>query len=93
MDSVRRYRVSIKADGIIEAKEYDDCHERVPRQLDKDVGKHEGLPAVGLAGSFTDFVESSLGHEVRHDLLHKLSEDGEEHENAEKLILQALVRE
>jgi hypothetical protein len=33
-----------------------------------------------------------LGYEVRHDLLNELSEDSEEHEDGEHLILELLLR-
>ena len=77
----------VEADRVVEADEDDDGHEGVPGQFDYDVGEHERLPAVGLARTFSDFVEGSLRDKVRHYLLHQLAEDGEQHEDGEHLIL------
>ena len=84
--------VVVQADGVVPAGVDEDGHERVPGQLDEDVGHEEGLPAVALAGPLARLVQRALHHEVGHDLLHQVAEDGEEHEDAEHLVLQALQR-
>ena len=40
------FSVLVQPDGIVPAEEDENCHERVPWELDDDVGDHEGLPGV-----------------------------------------------
>ena len=82
--------VFVHADRVIPAKEDDDGHQRVPGQLDDDVGRDEDFPRVRLGRALADFVQGALHDEVRHGLLHDVAEDGHEHEDGEELVLQAL---
>ena len=88
-----RYCVLVHTNGIIPTEEDDNGHERLPRNLNKNIRQHESFPGVCLCRAFADFVESTLSDEVGHDLLDKLSKNGEEHEDGEHLVLQALLGE
>ncbi|TFA97843.1 hypothetical protein CCMA1212_010383 [Trichoderma ghanense] len=92
-DLACRGGVLVEADGVVDADEHDDGHERVPRDLGDDLGQHEDLPAVRLGRPLADLVERALDHKVRHLLLHQLPEDGEDVEDGEHLVLQALDAE
>jgi hypothetical protein len=85
--------VLLQADGVVEAEEDDHGHESVPGEFDGDVGDHESLPRVGSAGALADLVQGTLCYEVRHDLLTELTEDGEEQEDREHLVLNTLLSE
>lgn len=85
-------RVVVQPDGVVPGEEDEHGHERIPGQLDDNVGDHECLPAIRLARALAHLVEGALGDEVRHDLLHELAEDGEQHEDGEHLVLQLLLR-
>jgi hypothetical protein len=85
--------VLLQADGVVEADEDDDGHESVPREFDSDVGDHESLPRVGSAGALANLVQGTLCYEMRHDLLTELTEDGEEQEDREHLVLNTLLSE
>ena len=91
MDRASGNGVLVETDGVVEAEKDNNGHEAVPGQFDDDVGEHEGLPAVSFAGSFANFVESALCNKVRHYLLHELAENGEEQEDGEHLVLEALL--
>ena len=41
-------------------------------KFDDDLGDHEGLPRVSLAGTLSDLIQRSLGNEVGHNLEAKL---------------------
>lgn len=92
VNSVRWCGIVVESNWVIEAEEDDNGHERVPGEFYQDVCCHKCLPAVGLGGPLPDFVERTLRHEMRHYLLRKLTEDGEEHEYGKHLVLQALMR-
>lgn len=81
------------ADWVVPTHENDKGHECLPRYFDDDVGQHESLPRVSLCRALSHFVQSTLRHKVRHDLLHKLTKDGEKHEDGEHLILETLLTE
>jgi hypothetical protein len=91
-DSVTRLSVAVQTNRVVPTKENDDSHKRVPREFDKDVGNHEGLPRVGLARTLANLVQGALSDEVRHDLLDQLTEDSHQHENGEHLVLQTHLR-
>jgi len=56
-------------DGVVVASPDEDAHHNLVGDFDDDVGDEEGLPGVGLAGAFADFVEGALGYEEGHDLV------------------------
>lgn len=87
VNSVCRCGIVIESDWIIEAEEDDDRHECVPGQFHQNVCCHKCLPAVSLRWPLSDFIERTLRNEVRHDLLRKLTKDGEEHEDGKHLVL------
>jgi hypothetical protein len=87
-----RYSVFVQSDGVVPTEEDQDCHKRIPGQLDDDVGDHEGFPGVCFGRALARFIQGALGDEVGHNLLNKLAEDGEEHEDGEHLVLQFLLR-
>lgn len=74
-------------DGIVEASPDEDTSDDLVGDFDDDVGEHECLPGVGLAGAFADLVEGALCDEVRLDLLDKDGEDGDDHEDTEDNVL------
>jgi hypothetical protein len=83
--------VVVEADRVVEAHEDDDSHKSVPGQFNGDVGDHESLPGVGSARALTNLVQGTLSDEVRHDLLNKLTEDSEQKEDREHLVLKTLL--
>lgn len=92
VDRVGGFRVVVQADRVVPGDEDQKRTQHRPRQLGDDVGHHEGLPGVGLAGTFSDLVQGPLSDEQRHDLLDELTEDGHQHEDAKHLIRQTLDR-
>lgn len=89
-DGAGGFRVVVEADGVIPGDEDEQAGNSVPGEFDNNVGQHEGAPVVSFRGAFAGFVEGTLGDEVGHDLLDKLAEDREEHEDGEELVLEAL---
>jgi hypothetical protein len=65
---------------------------RVPKHFDKHVRQNEGLPVVGLGGSFPRFVQSPLGDKHWHDLVDQLEDNKEKQEQGKQLVLQSLLR-
>lgn len=90
VDGVGRFGVAVEPDGVVPCDEDEEAGESVPGEFDDDVREHEGAPGVYFRGPFARFVEGALGDEVGHDLLDELAEDGEEHEDGEELVSQAL---
>lgn len=76
--------------GIVVASVNEHTHEDLVRNFDEDSGKHERLPAVRLAGSFADFIQSALSQEERDNLLDEGREDGTDHEEGEDSVLETL---
>lgn len=59
----------------------------VPKHFDKHVCQDEGLPVVGLGGSFARFVQGPLGYEHGHDLVDQLENDEEKEKKSKHLVL------
>lgn len=55
-------------DRVVEAGIHENASKSLPGDLDNDVGNDESLPRIGLARSFSNFVQVTLGDEVRLDL-------------------------
>ena len=91
MHRIRGLRVPVQAHGVVKANEDDDSHERVPRDLHEDVGRHEDLPGECLGGALADLEEGALCDEVGEDLLDQVAEEEEDHEDGEHLVLQRLA--
>lgn len=68
-------RISVHANWVVPGEEDDDRHQRVPWQLDGDIGKHENLPRVRFRWPFTDFVQRPLSYKVRQYLLQETPEN------------------
>ena len=80
--------VLVQANRVVPAEEDEHSHEGVPGKFDNDVRDHECLPRIRLGRTFADLVQSTLGDEVRHDLLDQLTEDCHQHEDTEHLVLE-----
>src|SRR5271170_2124339 len=93
MDGVYRNCVAIHADRIVPTEIHDDSHKGLIWKLDDNVGEHEGFPRVRLCWPLANLVKSALSDKVRHDLLDELTKDGEQHEDSEHLVLEALLGE
>lgn len=78
MNSVGGDGISVVSDGVVPAEEEDGTDKDRPEDLDEDVRQDKDLPRVYFRWSFSDFVQTSLGDELRHDLLNQLTEHGEE---------------
>ena len=87
---VLRIRVANKTDGVVPAKVHDDCHERVPKELDHDIGEDEHSPSIGFRWALARFEKIALGNEHGHDLLVDVDEEYEKHKHSPKLVLKPL---
>lgn len=67
--------VTVHAYWIVPADIDQNRHECIPRDFHYDVGNHEDLPGISLRGTLPDFVKSTLGNKMRHNLLHQVVED------------------
>ena len=83
-------RVLNAGDCVVVACEDQNTHYDVVRNLNDDIGKHEGLPGVGFAGLLANLVQLTLCDKERHDLLHKSRENGTHHEDREDDVLETL---
>lgn len=81
------------SENRIEVRREDhDTEQDLIRDLDRDVGNQESLPAVSFGWALADFIEISLKHEAREDLLYEGREDGGDHEDGEDGVLYAELR-
>lgn len=72
-------------------QEADDRDSGVPDQLGKDVRQDKSGPVVSSAFSLAGFVQFALDHEHRNDLQDERDDNEEEDEDAECLVLEALL--
>lgn len=78
VNSVGGDGVTVVSDWVVPAEEEDRTNENRPENLDENIGQDKDLPRVDFGGSFSDLVKTSLGDELRHDLLYELTEHGKE---------------
>ena len=77
VDGIGGDSVSVVSDWVVPTEEQDRADKDRPKYFDQDVREDKDLPRVYLGGSFSNFVQTSLGDELRHDLLNELREHGE----------------
>jgi hypothetical protein len=58
----------------------------VPEHLDENVREEKSLPHVGFGLPLSRFIQSSLYHEIRHDLVDELKNNEQEHEDGKHLL-------
>lgn len=64
---------------------------RVPSHFNEDIGPKESFPRVCLARSFARLVHCALRDEHWQNLVDYLTEDGEEDEDTQHLVLEATL--
>ncbi|EQL31052.1 hypothetical protein BDFG_06530 [Blastomyces dermatitidis ATCC 26199] len=74
--------VMVWTDWAIPIEEHENMRERGLRESNKNIADDGRLSR--------NFICRALGREMRHDLLDKLVDDGEEHEDAKHLVLKTL---
>lgn len=80
----------LQAEQVVDGRVEQERGGRVVGHLGEHAGEEEGRPGVGFGRPLAGFVEGALRDEERHELLDELAEDGDEHEDGEHLVLQAL---